>query len=852
MFYRITKKQFFLLVLFLCLVPLKSVFAQQRKLLETQVTINLPADSLIKNLLRLEQKTRSNFAFDPDQLRSVKTPALHFVQTALGTVLEKILSGTRLGFSQIGNDIVIAPRKELTWTIHGHVRDKSTGEELIGATLQIEALEVGVNTNQYGFYSISVPEGAYVIQVSNPGYQNFEQRVILNGDRQEEIELSLKERQLEEVVIRQSVLSPNPILRNELNFAAKHLNNATYYAGETDVLKRLQMENGIKALTEGSSGLFVRGGNADQNLILLDEAIVYNPSHLYGLVSVFNADAVNSLQVYRDYMPANFGGRLSSVIVNRMAEGNSKEFHVNGGLNLMSARIAVEGPIVKDKGSFIVAYRRSLLDVFHSKFKLFNPNSVYYDINAKANYKLDKSNSVFYSVYLGKDHLLSENSYTNDWGNLTSTLRWNHIFNSRVFLNVSAIYSNYSNLLDLNADTLSQKSQWSTGVKDLTVKADYTYYRTPANQIKFGLSSIYHQFSPGEMFNQEGFEFNISRDKSFESALYYSQQISLNKSFELNYGLRLGFFRNSEEKRNIFDEQGNPLKQYDHEFFVKPEPRLNISYLPSVNQRVFLTYNLNYQYLQLIQNSTLAFSSLEPWVPASAMIKPQRSNHFALGYRYSPANYLFTANVYYKKLDNQLDLIGHAQIIRNPEVRSQLRAGTSSAYGMEVELNKTAGKFSGTMAYSYSRAYRKIADINFGERFVANYDIPHELKVKARYEFNNSFSFQSFFTYSTGRPLTLPVGYYQHDGLNVPIFEGRNTSRFPDFSRLDISAQYRLTSRLSDSRSLHHTISIGAYNLYNRKNPLYYHLNSSSFEPKKGTVEYGFGFYPWIAYSFKI
>ncbi|MBB5440168.1 hypothetical protein HDC92_003868 [Pedobacter sp. AK017] len=852
MFYRIIKQQSFLPVLFLFVLSGQSLFAQQKNLLASKVTISLPADSLIKNLLRLELKTRNNFAFDPDQLRSIKIPEQLFVQTALSTVLEKILSGTNLVFSQIGNDIVIAPKKGVIWTIHGHVRDKSSGEELMGATLQIQALEVGVNTNQYGFYSISVPEGDYLIKVSNPGYLDFEKRVKLNGNRQEEIELLLKERQLEEVVIRQSIITPNPILRNELNFAAKQLNNTPYYAGETDVMKRLQMENGIKALTEGSSGLFVRGGNADQNLILLDEAIVYNPSHLYGLVSVFNADAVNNLQVYRDYMPANYGGRLSSVIVNRMAEGNSKEFHLNGGINLMSARLAVEGPIVKDKGSFIVAYRRSLLDVFHSKFKLFNPNSVYYDINAKANYKLNRDNSVFYSVYLGKDHLLSENSYTNDWGNLTSTLRWNHVFSSRVFLNVSAIYSNYSNLLDLNADTLSQKSQWSTGVKDLTLKADYTYYRTPSNQIKFGLSGIYHQFSPGEMFNQEAFEFNISRDKSFESALYYSQQISLSKLFELNYGLRLGFFRNSEEKRNIFDGEGNRLKKYDHKFFVKPEPRINISYLPTANQRFFVTYNLNYQYLQLIQNSTLAFSSLEPWVPASANIKPQRSNHFALGYRYSPANYLFSTSVYYKKLDNQLDLIGHAQIIRNPEVRDQLRAGTSNAYGVEVEMNKTAGKFSGTVAYSYSRVYRKISDINFGERFVANYDIPHELKLTARYEFNNSLSVQSFFTYSTGRPLTLPVGYYQHDGLNVPIFEGRNTSRFPDFSRLDVSAQYRLQSHLSGRRSLQHTISIGAYNLYNRKNPLYYHLNSSSFESKGSTIEYGFGFYPWVAYSFKI
>lgn len=851
MFYQTIKQAFFTL-LFFCLFCSAKSFAQQGNLLENKITIQLPADSLIRTLLRLEQKSGSNFAFDPDQLRTIRVPGSRFVEAPLSRVLDRILFGTGLGFKQIGNDIVIAPEKAQAWTIHGHVRDRSNGEELIGATVQVPALEAGINTNQYGFYSISIPEGTYLLLISHPGYQNVRKMIRLDRNRQEEIELALKERNLEEVVIKRSDVSPNPILRNEQNFGPRQLSHVPYYAGETDVMKRLQMENGIKNITEGSSALFVRGGNSDQNLILLDEAIVYNPSHLYGLVSVFNADAVNNLQVYRDYMPANFGGRLSSVIVNRMAEGNSKEFHVNGGINLMSARIAAEGPIVKDKSSFIVAYRRSLLDVFQSQFKLFNPNSVYYDINAKANYKINKDNSIFYSAYIGKDHLLSENSYTNDWGNLTSTLRWNHIFNSRVFLNVSAIYSNYSNLLDLNADTLSQKSQWSTGVRDLTLKADYTYFRSPTNQIKFGISGIYHQFSPGEMFRQEAFEFNISRDRSIETAIYYAQQISLGRRFELNYGLRMGFFRNSEEKRNVFDDKGNRLKKYEHTFFANPEPRLNISYLAAANQRIYATYNLNYQYLQLIQNSTLAFSSLEPWIPASAKIKPQRSSHVALGYRYAPLNYLFSASVYYKRLSNQLDLTGHAQIIRNPEVRTQLKAGSSDAYGLELEMSKTAGKFSGTLAYSYSRAYRKIAGINFGERFVANYDIPHELKLTARYELNNRFSFQSFFTYTTGRPLTLPVGYYQHDGLNVPIFEGRNTDRFPDFSRLDISAQYRLQSRLGGKRALSHTISIGVYNLYNRKNPLYYHLNSSSFESKRSTIEYGFGFYPWLAYSFKI
>lgn len=850
MFYLIIRRLLFLTLFFLFSMSEQGI-AQQQDPLKTRVTINLPADSLIKTLYRIEAKAKRNFAFDADLLRAKSVGEFRFVLTPLAVILEKILQGTGLDFSLIGNDVVIAPRKVITWTIHGHVRDRSNGEELIGAIIQVPALQVGITTNQYGFYSISIPEGNYQLLISSPGYQSLTLDVSLEENIQEEIELSLKVHRLEEVVIRQSNVTPNPILLNEQNFTIKQLNKAAYYAGERDVMKRLQMENGIKAITEGSSALFVRGGNSDQNLILLDEAVVYNPSHLYGLVSVFNADAVNNIQVYRDYMPANFGGRLSSVIVNRMTEGNSKEFNVSGGINLMSARMAAEGPIVKDKGSFIVAYRRSMLDVFSNKFKLFNPNSVYYDLNAKANFKVNKDNSVFYSLYLGKDRLLSENSYTNDWGNLTSTLRWNHIFNSKLFLNASAIYSNYSNLLDLNADTLSQKSQWRTAVRDAALKGDFTYYKSPVNQIKFGISSTYHQFVPGEMNGQRAFEFNISRDKSFESAIYYSQQVTL-KSFEFNYGLRLGMFNNSEEMRNVFDDVGNRVKRYEHKLFINPEPRINISYLPAINQRVAVTYNRNYQYLQLIQNSTLAFSSLEPWVPASADIKPQQSDHFSLGYRYATEKYLFSVSAYHKRLRNQLDLIGHAQIIRNPDVRTQLRTGKSDATGLEAELNRTEGKFTGTLAYSFARVFREIDDLNFNERFVANYDIPHELKLTAKYEMNARLSFQSFFTYATGRPLTLPVGYYQHDGLNVPIFEGRNKSRFPNFSRLDLSAQYQLQTKVSGKRFIAHTISIGAYNLYNRKNPLYYHLNSSSFEPKASTIEYGFGFYPWVAYSFKI
>ena len=842
----------FILFSIVLLCRTASLRAQHQNILALPVSITASPDSLIKVLGFLELKTKINFAFDPDQLRKKRTVALRLKNVPLHLALDQILMGVGLGYKLVGNDIVIAPVKQVLWTINGHVKDQSNGEELIGATVSIPNLEAGVITNQYGFYSISVPAGDYTVIISNSGYLNKEVNIHLDKDITQEIDLVLKTNRLEEVVIRQINVTPNPLLLNEQNFTAIQLNSASYYAGEVDVVKRLQMQNGVKAISEGSSGLFVRGGNADQNLILLDEATVYNPSHLYGLVSIFNSDAVNNVQVYQDYIPANFGGRLSSVIVNRMAEGNNKEYHLNGGINLMSAKLAAEGPIVKDKGSFIVAFRRSLLDVFQTQFKLFNPRSVYYDLNAKANFKPDKNNALFYSVYLGRDNLLSDDSYANNWGNLTSTLRWNHIFNAKVFLNVSAIYSNYSNRLDLNADTLSQKTQWDTGVKDLTLKADFTYYRSPVNQIKFGLSGIYHLFTPGEVDGTPSNEFNIPRDKSLETAIYYSQQITLN-SFELNYGARFSLFRNMHELKNVFDDKGNRLEVNEVKTYARPEPRLNISYLPDEHQRIFVTYNRNYQYLQLIQNSTLAFSSLEPWVSASGSIRPQSSDYFSLGYRYAGMNkYNLSFSTYYKKLDHQLELVGHAQIINNPDIRNQLRAGKSNAYGVEVELNKTEGRFSGTVAYTYARVFRKIADVNYGAEFPANYDVPHELKATLKYDWNKHLSFQSFFTYATGRPLTLPVGYYQQDGLNVPIFEGRNTSRFPDFSRLDISAQYQFSSKFSGKRRLNSSISIGTYNLYNRKNPLYYHLSSSSFEPRSSSIIYAFGFYPWIAYSFKI
>ncbi|HCN82118.1 MAG TPA: hypothetical protein DIT07_00635 [Sphingobacteriaceae bacterium] len=837
--------------LLFCLVFLyhQSSYGQSSKILNQNISIVFQKDSLSLALLKLQSVVQGNFAFDPLIIPQGKYIKQSFVKKNLGQILDQILEGTNLTYTAVGKALVIIKKPVETYTINGHIRDKDTGEELIGASIYITSLRIGAVTNQYGFYSITIPKGYYELVISYLGYNTTSQYLQLNHNLLLDHNLSGKIYNLTNVHIEPNITDSIYAQTSAKNVSPKLLNGLVYYAGEVDVVKALQMQSGIKAMTEASSGLFVRGGNNDQNLITLDEAMIYNPSHLFGLVSVFNSDAIKNIKIYDDHMPANFGGRLSSVLDVRMADGNNKEFHVNGGASLLSIRAAAEGPIKKEIGSFLITFRRSLIDLLNQNFKIVNPNSTYYDLNVKANYQVNMSNRIFYSFYYGNDYLSSKNSYVNNWGNATSTFRWNHKFNSRLFFNLSAIYSNYNNLLDVNADTISEKYRWKTGIKDMSLKGDFSFYKKPLSEIQFGGITTLHQLIPGEATNAFPIDFNIPRDKAMESSLYISHQLSIKNKFRLNYGLRAGFFSNGEERTDLFDNDGNKLKAKNYSEFIGLEPRFYLSFALNHDQRLHTTYNHNYQYLQLIQNNELAFSSLETWMSSTKSTKPQRSDYWSTGYDYFSAGNRFSMDIYYKRMYNQLDLINHAQIIKNPDIRNQLRAGKANAYGLNMHFSKTMENFIADASYSFSRVFRKIKDINDGDRFPANYDIPHDFKLTMSYFLNNRFSISSFFNYSTGRVVTLPVGYYQHEGIQVPIFEKRNESRFPDFHRLDLAVQYHLSSSNVSKHNFTNAFSAGIYNVYNKKNPLFYRVKQPS--NSDSLFEFATGIMPWATYSFK-
>ncbi|MXV51584.1 TonB-dependent receptor [Pedobacter sp. HMF7647] len=839
------KKSVGLIVIF-CL-NLLFVFAQANKTDNIKISINFENEELSRAILQIQSKTHLNFSFDPDIIPS-RIIKVNFVETPFKQVLDNILDGTGIDFQVSGNQVILTRHKKQTVTINGHLTDASSGEDIIGANILIRELKTTISTNQYGYYSFTVPEGIYHLQITHISYLVREMEFSANASRSESIQLSPSENRLLETVVGIRSKDSLGTLNSLKNLAPAELKGLPYFAGELDVVKALQMQPGIKAMTESSSGLFVRGGNIDQNLIMLDEAMIYNPSHLFGLVSVFNPDAIKNVQYYTDYMPANYGGRLSSVVDGRMAEGNNHEFQLKGGVSPLSVRIAAEGPIKKETGSYLITFRRSIIDLLNQNFGLVNPNSSYYDINAKANYRINDNNRLLYSFYLGDDHIYSKNSYVNNWGNLTSTLRWNHIFSNRLFLNLSAIYSNYRNKLDINADTLSEKGLWQTGIRDAGLKADFTFYGNLNTEVKFGVQGTYHQFKPGQSSGTFFSDYDIPDDHSQEYALYFSHQFKPTERLQLSYGFRATAFKNGEQAKNLFNEEGNEIIKRNYKTYWGIEPRFHIGYQVARHHNIFASYNHTRQYLQLIQNSELAFSSLETWMPASGSTKPQISDFISSGYRYSDNRINFSASAYYKNMRNQLEMSEHTQVILNPDIRSHLKTGESQAWGAEFSASQTAENFRGTLSYVYSRVFRQFDGVNGNIRFPANYDFPNTVKLTLSYFLTDKISLNSFFIYSDGRPATLPIGYYMQDGIQVPIFEGRNASRFPDYNRLDLSAQWLLSGK-SRFKS---TLSVGVNNVYNRKNPLFYSVRQASPASNFGLVQTSTGIIPWITYGFQI
>jgi hypothetical protein len=761
------------------------------------------------------------------------------------------------------------------YTVSGTVRDSKTGETLIGAALVIKELSsAGVITNSYGFYSLTLPEGKYTLSFRYIGYNSIDSLIDLHHSVRLDIDLSEKATSLNEVQVtadapNKNVTSPQMSVQ-KLN--VKELNSVPVFLGERDILKTIQLLPGIKGVVEGNSGFYVRGGGLDQNLILLDEANVYNPGHLLGFFSVFNSDAIKDVTIYKGGIPAEYGGRISSVLDIKMNDGDNKEFKTTGGIGLIASRLMFEGPIVKDKGSFIISGRRTYADLF---VKLLGPPEVrssqlyFYDLNAKANYQLGTRDKIFLSGYFGRDNF-SFNNTTNsnrnfgiDFGNATLTLRENHLFSDKLFLNSSLIFSNYSNNITLGAG--DAQFQVTTGIRDFSVKENFEYFISAKNTLKFGFESTYHTFRPGEVtinsasatIRPSVLNKTIERKHALENGIYVSDDFSLGKKINMSLGVRYSLFTDLGAGTVYnYDAEGNPLDSTIYstlqpiKTYSGIEPRFSVAYVLNEVNSVKISYNHIDQYLHLLSNAT-AETPVDLWIPSSPMVKPQIGDQAALGYfrNFRQNVYESSVEVYYKNMANQIDYKPGADLRFNKTVESQLLFGKGWAYGVEFFLKKKYGKLNGWIGYTYSRTLRKFDGIDDGATFPAKQDEIHDVSIVGIYELSKKWIFSSTWVYNTGNAITWPSGKYQIDGMVVNLYTQRNGYRMPPYHRLDLG----VTWNVKKTRKIESSWNFSVYNVYARENAF-----SISFEPdpndptKTRAVQLSlFRFVPAFTYNFK-
>ncbi len=740
------------------------------------------------------------------------------------------------------------------FSINGTIKDATSGEELIGAAVLVKEMPgTGVVANAYGFYSIELPTGEYTMRFQYTGYELKEQKVKLDKNFKLNIELKPRNSELKEVEItaEKPDASLSRVSMGVEKLTAKEIKMIPVLFGETDLLKTLQLLPGVKSAGEGNTGFFVRGGSADQNLILLDEAPVYNASHLLGFFSVFNSDAVKEATLYKGTMPTEFGGRMSSVLDVKMNEGNQKKLNVLGGVGLIASRLTVEAPILKDKSSFTVSARRTYADVFlklSADTNLRKSTLYFYDLNAKFNYKISDKDRIFVSGYFGRDNFGFSDQFRFDWGNATGTVRWNHLFSEKLFSNTSLIFSDYNYKIKLSASDFDI-SIGST-IRDWNVKQDYQYFMNNKSTLKFGWNSIYHTFMPGEVDGADFIE-NLTNEKRYalENSIYISHQYQFNKKLSIDYGLRVGSFSYIGPVTVYeFDNDGNVSSERSSqkgEFiktYINPEPRLSINYRIDSLQSIKGGYSRTVQNLHLLSNTTSG-NPTDIWIPSSNNVKAELGDQYSAGYFRNLKDNKFevSAETYYKWMNNQIDYRNGAELILNQEVEGELVYGTGRAYGLELLLRKKTGKLTGWVGYTLSRTERKFEEINDENYFAAKQDRTHDLTIVAMYELNKKWALSANFVYYTGNAVTFPSGKYEIDGQVVNYYSERNGYRMPAYHRLDFGATY-YRKRTDTYES---SWSFSLYNAYGRENA--YTISFRESDTNSGKSEaYQLSLFRWI------
>jgi CarboxypepD_reg-like domain/TonB-dependent Receptor Plug Domain len=751
-------------------------------------------------------------------------------------------------------------------TVNGTVKDLSTGETLIGANVILfTPKQSGTLTNGYGFFSITAEEGSYKMAVSFSSYNTDTIDVALDKNIRLVVNLQSNKAQLETVVISSKKKNENiskPLMGVEkLNMA--EINKLPVLLGERDVMKSIQLMPGFKSAGEGNSGFNVRGGGTDQNLVLLDEAPVYNASHLLGFFSTFNSDAIKDVSVYKGGMPAQYGGRLSSVVDIKMRDGNAKKLDLSGGVGLIASRLSVTGPIVKDKGSFIISARRTYADLFLGLLKDTGQGKrtlYFYDVNLKANYRIGNKDRVYLSGYFGRDVLGLGKNFNADWGNKTGTLRWNHIFGNSLFSNTSLIYSNYSYQIKIKSGNDFYKIL--SDIKDLNFKQDFDWSISNKSKVKFGGNIIKHTIAPGAI-TAEGFTAGIAKtvqDRiSIESALYASHEWKATDNLEIVYGIRasnLGV--RGPGNFYTYDKQGNTTSTVKYEkgknvvSYFNLEPRFSASYKLNEVTSIKASYNRNVQNLHLLSNST-SDSPTDVWLPSTNNVKPEIADQIALGfYKNSKTEkYEFSSEIYYKDLQNQIDYRNAANTFGNDNIESELLYGTGRAYGLEMMMRKKTGRLTGWIGYTLSKVEKKIEGINNNEYFNARQDRTHDVSVVAMYDLNKRWSLSAAWVYNTGNAVTFPTGKYEANGQTAFLYSDRNGSRMPAYHRLDIAATRE--ARKNKSRRYQSSWTFGLYNAYGRQNAYTINFRDNKDDPTKTEAVRTslFSFIPTITWNFK-
>jgi len=711
-------------------------------------------------------------------------------------------------------------------TLSGTITDAITGEELIGATVYVNEMEIGTASNIYGFFSLTIPAGIYNVRISYIGYNTLNQKVDFYSNQILNIELKPESTNLEEIVITGEKKDEN-VRSAEMGIIkmdVKELETIPVLFGEKDILKTLQLLPGVSGAGEGSTGFYVRGGNTDQNLILLDEAPVYNASHLLGFFSVFNSDALNDMKLYKSGIPARYGGRLSSVLDVHMNNGNMKNLSVTGGLGLISSRLTIESPIVKDKGSFIISGRRTYADIVYGLLDSdFRGNTLYfYDLNAKANYKLGEKDRVFISGYFGRDRFGLEDFGFN-WGNATATLRWNHIFNPKLFSNTSFIYSNYD--YQIIANFSETNTEVSSGIQDYNFKQDYSWYSNANNTLRFGFKVVYHTFKPGKLVSTGDNAVNdiiLDQLYAFESGIYLSNDQKIGSNLNINYGIRYSMFNAvGPGSVNKYDDEGNIIETNNFNKgegiinYFGFEPRISTSYLLTENSSVKASFQRTYQYVHLLSSST-SDNPTDIWVPSSANVKPGSAEQYSVGYfrNFFDDNFETSVEVYYKDMHDQIDYKDGANVLLNEYVEADLTFGIGRSYGLEIFIKKRTGKFTGWIGYTLGKTEKKFVEINNGDWYPARQDRRHDISIVGSYKINKKWTLAANWIYYVGDAVTFPSGQYVIDGRTVPLYTERNGYRMPDYHRMDISA----TLLGKQTRKIKSSWNFSLYNVYAREN----------------------------------